>query len=103
MEMRTKIFFISCRIACVTDYYCHGLFDRYSGPNTGNVHIIADLFAEVIGILAQSKWVHPKTTKSLQCTFFGLLHILNIHFDKKNFTKLNMIHAHKMSSVISVA
>ena len=28
---------------------------RYSGPNTGNVHIIADLYAEVIGILTQSK------------------------------------------------
>ncbi|XP_051954046.1 protein furry homolog-like isoform X6 [Xyrauchen texanus] len=28
----------------------------YSGPNTGNVHIIADLYAEVIGVLAQSKF-----------------------------------------------
>ena len=28
---------------------------RYSGTNTGNVHIIADLYAEVIGVLAQSK------------------------------------------------
>uniref|UniRef100_A0A4W4H5B2 Furry homolog, like n=1 Tax=Electrophorus electricus TaxID=8005 RepID=A0A4W4H5B2_ELEEL len=27
-----------------------------SGPNTGNVHIIADLFAEVIGVLTQSKF-----------------------------------------------
>ncbi|XP_017543392.1 protein furry homolog-like [Pygocentrus nattereri] len=30
--------------------------EGYSGPNTGNVHIIADLFAEVIGVLAQSKF-----------------------------------------------
>ncbi|KAG2465743.1 FRYL protein, partial [Polypterus senegalus] len=29
---------------------------RYSGPNTGNVHIIADLYAEVIGVLTQSKF-----------------------------------------------
>uniref|UniRef100_A0A452R0H0 FRY like transcription coactivator n=1 Tax=Ursus americanus TaxID=9643 RepID=A0A452R0H0_URSAM len=29
---------------------------RYSGTNTGNVHIIADLYAEVIGVLAQSKF-----------------------------------------------
>lgn len=28
---------------------------RYCGPNTGNVHIIADLYAEVIGVLTQSK------------------------------------------------
>jgi len=33
------------------------LIDRYCGPNTGNVHIIADLYAEVIGILTQSKYV----------------------------------------------
>uniref|UniRef100_A0A4W3ID33 Furry homolog, like n=1 Tax=Callorhinchus milii TaxID=7868 RepID=A0A4W3ID33_CALMI len=30
--------------------------EGYSGPNTGNMHIIADLYAEVIGILAQSKF-----------------------------------------------
>uniref|UniRef100_A0A8C2CMS3 Furry homolog, like n=1 Tax=Cyprinus carpio TaxID=7962 RepID=A0A8C2CMS3_CYPCA len=30
--------------------------EGYSGPNTGNVHIIADLYAEVIGVLAQSKF-----------------------------------------------
>ncbi len=72
MEMRTKIFFILWRIACVTDYYCHGLFDRYSGPNTGNVHIIADLFAEVIGILAQSSESIPNH-KELTVTFVGLL------------------------------
>ncbi|KAJ7400708.1 hypothetical protein BTVI_102781 [Pitangus sulphuratus] len=28
----------------------------YSGTNTGNVHIIADLYAEVTGVLAQSKF-----------------------------------------------
>ncbi|XP_048455644.1 protein furry homolog-like [Rhincodon typus] len=31
-------------------------FFVYSGPNTGNMHIIADLYAEVIGVLAQSKF-----------------------------------------------
>ncbi|KAJ8377114.1 hypothetical protein SKAU_G00076940 [Synaphobranchus kaupii] len=30
--------------------------EGYSGPNTGNVHIIADLYAEVIGVLTQSKF-----------------------------------------------
>lgn len=30
--------------------------EGYSGPNTGNMHIVADLYAEVIGILAQSKF-----------------------------------------------
>lgn len=34
----------------------YALLDRYCGPNTGNVHIIADLYAEVIGVLTQSKW-----------------------------------------------
>ncbi|TSN30211.1 Protein furry homolog-like [Bagarius yarrelli] len=33
-----------------------GTEDEYSGPNTGNVHIIADLYAEVIGVLTQSKF-----------------------------------------------
>ncbi|XP_045061364.1 protein furry homolog-like isoform X6 [Coregonus clupeaformis] len=30
--------------------------EGYPGPNTGNVHIIADLYAEVIGVLTQSKF-----------------------------------------------
>ncbi|KAJ3599637.1 hypothetical protein NHX12_033593 [Muraenolepis orangiensis] len=30
--------------------------EGYSGPNTGNVHIIADLYAEVIGVLTHSKF-----------------------------------------------
>ncbi|XP_029606709.1 protein furry homolog-like isoform X4 [Salmo trutta] len=30
--------------------------EGYSGPNTVNVHIIADLYAEVIGVLTQSKF-----------------------------------------------
>lgn len=30
-------------------------FNRYLGPNTGNMHIVADLYAEVIGVLAQAK------------------------------------------------
>ncbi|XP_036378760.1 protein furry homolog-like isoform X3 [Megalops cyprinoides] len=30
--------------------------EGYSGPNTGNVHIVADLYAEVIGVLTQSKF-----------------------------------------------
>eukprot|EP00069_Balaena_mysticetus_P017617 bmy_10809T0 len=32
--------------------------EGYSGTNTGNVHIIADLYAEVIGVLAQSKYTY---------------------------------------------
>ena len=29
--------------------------EGYLGPNTGNMHIVADLYAEVIGVLAQAK------------------------------------------------
>ena len=39
----------------MSDYPCSPY--RYCGPNTGNVHIIADLYAEVIGVLTQSKYV----------------------------------------------
>lgn len=28
---------------------------RYHGPNTGNMHTVADLYAEIIGVLVQSK------------------------------------------------
>ena len=28
---------------------------RYHGPNTGNMHIVADLYAEVMGVCAQTK------------------------------------------------
>ena len=31
------------------------ILSRYLGPNTGNMHIVADLYAEVIGVLAQAK------------------------------------------------
>uniref|UniRef100_A0AAY4DVH2 Protein furry homolog n=1 Tax=Denticeps clupeoides TaxID=299321 RepID=A0AAY4DVH2_9TELE len=30
--------------------------EGYHGPNTGNMHIVADLYAEVIGVLAQAKF-----------------------------------------------
>ncbi|XP_008307519.1 protein furry homolog isoform X2 [Cynoglossus semilaevis] len=30
--------------------------ERYHGPNTGNMNTVADLYAEVIGVLAQSKF-----------------------------------------------
>ncbi|EPQ14590.1 Protein furry like protein [Myotis brandtii] len=30
--------------------------EGYLGPNTGNMHIVADLYAEVIGVLAQAKF-----------------------------------------------
>lgn len=29
---------------------------RYLGPNTGNMHIVADLYAEVVGVVAQSRY-----------------------------------------------
>lgn len=35
---------VSCSVSC-----------RYHGPNTGNMHTVADLYAEIIGVLAQSK------------------------------------------------
>lgn len=31
-----------------------------AGPNTTNIHIIADLYAEVIGVLAQSRFMSVK-------------------------------------------
>lgn len=33
------------------------LFRIQSGPNAANIHIIADLYAEVIGTLAQSRFM----------------------------------------------
>lgn len=35
----------------------HCDFSIQSGPNAGNIHIIADLYAEVIGALAQSRFM----------------------------------------------
>ena len=31
---------------------------RYLGPNTANMHIVADLYAEVVGVVAQSRYVN---------------------------------------------
>lgn len=42
---------------------------RYHGPNTANMHIVADLYAEVIGVLAQAKWVLVNPTKSTLFVF----------------------------------
>ena len=33
----------------------HFLFSQILGPNAANIHIIADLYAEVLGVLAQSR------------------------------------------------
>lgn len=38
-----------------TPHLSHHILFRYLGPNTGNMHIVADLYAEVIGVLAQAK------------------------------------------------
>ncbi|KAM8854468.1 protein furry homolog isoform 2-T2 [Synchiropus picturatus] len=42
--------------------------EGYHGPNTGNMHTVADLYAEVIGVLAQSKFpaVKKKFTTELK-------------------------------------
>uniref|UniRef100_A0A8C2ZKI9 FRY microtubule binding protein n=1 Tax=Cyclopterus lumpus TaxID=8103 RepID=A0A8C2ZKI9_CYCLU len=34
--------------------------EGYHGPNTGNMHTVADLYAEIIGVLAQSKFPSVK-------------------------------------------
>ncbi|XP_061073615.1 protein furry homolog isoform X3 [Conger conger] len=34
--------------------------EGYLGPNTGNMHIVADLYAEVIGVLAQARFLAVK-------------------------------------------
>lgn len=53
------IYEFHCFYGYVTGYgmpsFSFFLSFRYSGTNTGNVHIIADLYAEVTGVLAQSK------------------------------------------------
>nr|CAD7427510.1 unnamed protein product [Timema monikensis] len=61
-----------------------------SGPNAANIHIIADLYAEVIGVLAQSRFLsvrkrfmgelkelkskepNPSTTQSIICLLMGM-------------------------------
>uniref|UniRef100_A0A3B3BYI9 Cell morphogenesis protein N-terminal domain-containing protein n=1 Tax=Oryzias melastigma TaxID=30732 RepID=A0A3B3BYI9_ORYME len=40
--------------------------EGYLGPNTGNMHIVADLYAEVVGVVAQSRY-------SIKVTFTALL------------------------------
>lgn len=50
--------------------------DRYCGPNTGNVHIIADLYAEVIGVLTQSKYARFILLMAFFLNFLGCLQIL---------------------------
>lgn len=56
--------------------------DRYCGPNTGNVHIIADLYAEVIGVLTQSKW------ESFFCLLLNTI-IYNLSYSQSH---LNLSH-----------
>ncbi|XP_053564441.1 protein furry homolog isoform X4 [Bombina bombina] len=46
--------------------------EGYLGPNTGNMHIVADLYAEVIGILAQSKF--PAVKKKFMAELKELRH-----------------------------
>lgn len=35
---------------------CDALCLRYTGPNTSNMHLVADLYAEVVGVVAQSRY-----------------------------------------------
>ncbi|XP_031753102.1 protein furry homolog isoform X5 [Xenopus tropicalis] len=46
--------------------------EGYLGPNTGNMHIVADLYAEVIGVLAQSKF--PSVKKKFMAELKELRH-----------------------------
>ncbi|OCT96825.1 hypothetical protein XELAEV_18009040mg [Xenopus laevis] len=65
--------------------------EGYSGTNTGNVHIIADLYAEVIGVLAQSNPVSRKQhRRSGTCRYQFKQQIVYIKLSDilKNLTKL---------------
>nr|XP_034971650.1 protein furry homolog isoform X5 [Zootoca vivipara] len=46
--------------------------EGYLGPNTGNMHIVADLYAEVIGVLAQAKF--PAVKKKFMAELKELRH-----------------------------
>ncbi|XP_055369796.1 protein furry homolog isoform X3 [Betta splendens] len=46
--------------------------EGYHGPNTGNMHTVADLYAEVIGVLAQSKF--PAVKKKFMTELKELRH-----------------------------
>lgn len=52
---------------------------RYNGPNMANMHIVADLYAEVIGVLAQAKWVDHTRTQRKQYTMHSLHKCLHIN------------------------
>ncbi|KAI5932033.1 Protein furry [Manis javanica] len=46
--------------------------EGYLGPNTGNMHIVADLYAEVTGVLAQAKF--PAVKKKFMAELKELWH-----------------------------
>lgn len=46
-----------CTALCMVNM--HFCVFRYLGPNTGNMHIVADLYAEVVGVVAQSRYCLP--------------------------------------------
>ncbi|KAG9351808.1 hypothetical protein JZ751_023059 [Albula glossodonta] len=46
--------------------------EGYLGPNTGNMHIVADLYAEVVGVVAQSRF--PAVKKKFMAELKDLRH-----------------------------
>lgn len=46
--------------------YIFFLYSLQSNPNAANVHIIADLYAEVIGVLAQSRFASVRKRFTLE-------------------------------------
>lgn len=50
-------------------------FFRYLGPNTGNMHIVADLYAEVVGVVAQSRYFRCCKCSFLHFVFISWLQV----------------------------
>lgn len=49
---------------------------RYLGPNTGNMHIVADLYAEVVGVVAQSRYfMQINVYAFISCIHVKCLHV----------------------------
>lgn len=57
---------------------CCFVFCRYHGPNTGNMHTVADLYAEVLGVLAQSKYVEKTELLIYVWISFSLLAVKSL-------------------------
>lgn len=65
----------------------HFICRLQSNPNAANVHIIADLYAEVIGVLAQSRFasVRKRFTAELKVRKFLMRNYTQVFRRQHNF------------------